>query len=60
MFVTMDVNTLKQMYFELEREIRSIGLSVNLKNKKRLKYMTESTPEVRRRPQNLSVGETKV
>jgi hypothetical protein len=29
MFVTRDVNTLKQMYLELEMEIQIIGLSVN-------------------------------
>jgi hypothetical protein len=28
---TRDVNTVKQMYMELEREIRSIGLGVNEK-----------------------------
>ena len=54
MIVTGDVNTLKQVYLELVREIRSIGLSVN---KKKTRYMIVSTSEVRRRPQNLLVGE---
>jgi hypothetical protein len=42
------------MYLELEREIQSIGLSVK---ERKAKYLIVSTSEVRRRPQNLLVGE---
>jgi len=50
----MDVNILKLVYLELEREIRSIGLSVNEKKC----YVYDSINIiVRRRPQNLLVGE---
>jgi len=52
--VSRCVNTLKQMCLELEREIQSIGLSVK---ERKAKYLIVSTSEVRRRPQNLLVGE---
>jgi hypothetical protein len=42
------------MYLEMEREIQSIGLSVN---QRKTKYMIVSASEVRRGPQNLLVGE---
>jgi hypothetical protein len=48
------VNTLKQIYLELEREIQSIGLGVK---ERKAKYLIVSTSEVRRRPKNLLVGE---
>ena len=52
--VTRDVNSLKPMYLEFEREIRIIGLSMN---EKKANYMIVLSPEVRIRPQNLFVGE---
>jgi hypothetical protein len=52
--VTRDVNSLKPMYLEFEREIRIIGLSMN---EKKANYMIVLSPEVRSRPQNLFVGE---
>jgi hypothetical protein len=42
------------MYLELEREIQSIGLSAK---ERKAKYRIVSTSEVRRRLQNLLVGE---
>jgi sorting nexin-29 len=55
--VSRDVNTLKQIHLELEREIQSTVLSVK---EKKTKYMIVSTSEVRRRPQSLLVGEKNV
>lgn len=54
MTVIRCVNTLKQIYLELEREIQSIGLGVK---ERKAKYLIVSTSEVRRRPKNLLVGE---
>jgi hypothetical protein len=51
---TSDVNTLKEVYLNLKREIWSTELSVN---GKKTKYVTAPTLEASRRPQNLSVGE---
>jgi len=56
--VTRDVITLKQMYLAFEREIRSTGLTVHEKEKK--KNFMISTSQARRSPENLSMGEKKV
>jgi hypothetical protein len=54
-FVTRDVNTLKQMYLELEREIPIIGLSVNEREDK---VYDSINIRAQRRPKFISWGKT--